>query len=291
MATEPLSPYHKGVIWVLISAFSFGFLGIFAKCAYNEGITLLTLLFLRFSFATLIMVLYTRLIHLRLALSKRNLCAVLALGGLFYAGQAFGFFQALRYLSVGVTSLILYTHIVFVTLIALYVLGEEITRKIVIALISALGGVFFIVYADGMEVSLTGVAFILASSIIYSVYITVSRLTVRNADPRVMGVYVMGSAAVTFFTVGLLTDSLAFPTTTAGLCFSLLIALIPTVIAIVTFFEGLRLVGASRASIISTIEPVVAVVFGFLLLGEVLSLSQILGGALILASVFILRRA
>ena len=245
---------------------------------------------MRFLLATIMMIVYTKSKRLDLAVSRQILVAVVALGGLFYAGQAFSFFQALRYLSVGITSLLLYTHIIFVTLIALYVLKEPITQKVLMALISAFLGVSFVVYSDTMETRLIGVAFILAASLIYTLYITVSRVTVRTADPRVMGVYVMGSAAVTFFTVGLFTETLEFSLTVRGLLLAILIALIPTVVAIVTFFEGLRTIGASRASIVSTVEPIVAVVCGFLFLGEVLSPFQLLGGMLILLSVFMLRK-
>jgi len=284
------SEYQKGVIWVLISAFSFGFLGIFVKFAYRENINSITLLFLRYLFASMIMFIYTKFKNLDLKLAKKDLAAVLALGGLCYSGQAFGFFQALHYLSVGVTTMILYTFPVFVTIMAIYFLKESITGKTIIALFSALIGVFLIVYSNGIEANLKGVAFVMASSFIYSIYITLSKITVKNVDPGAMGFYVMLSTAFTFFIVGTSTGNLQINLTLKIFLLSLLIALIPTVIAIVTFFKGLKLIGASRASIISTFEPLVAVMFGFLLLGETLSIVQIFGGIMILTSVLILKK-
>lgn len=284
------SEYQRGVIWVLISAFSFGFLGIFVKFAYRENINSITLLFLRYLFASMIMFIYTKFKDLDLKLAKKDLAAVLALGGLCYSGQAFGFFQALHYLSVGVTTLILYTFPVFVTIMAIYFLKESITGKTIIALLSALIGVFLIVYSNGIEANLKGVAFVMASSLIYSIYITLSKITVENVDPGAMGFYVMLSTAFTFFIVGTSTGNLQINLTLKIFLLSLLTALIPTVIAIVTFFKGLKLIGASRASIISTFEPLVAVMFGFLLLGETLSITQIFGGIMILTSVLILKK-
>ncbi|MEA1994231.1 MAG: DMT family transporter [Euryarchaeota archaeon] len=286
-----LSSYQKGVVWILISAFSFAFLGIFGKFAYRENINLITLLFLRFTFASTILFTYAKLKRLNMGIERKSLITVLFLGGICYSGQAFGYFQALHYLSVGVLTLILYTHLVFVAFIAAQFLDEKINRKLVAALLLALSGVGLIVYSNGgMEVNLTGLAFILAASLIYSVYITLSKLTVTSVDPRVMGVYVMFSAACAFFVIGSSTGELQFALTLRGLLFSVLIALIPTVIAIVTYFEGLKHVGASRASIISTFETVVAITFGFLLLGETLSLTQIGGGILIILSVLLLER-
>ena len=290
MAVEKLSTYQRGVIWVLVSAISFGFLGIFVKFAYRENINSITLLFLRYLFASVIMFAYIKFKHLDLKLAKKDLIAVLALGGLCYSGQAFGFFQALRYLSAGITTLILYTFPVFVTIIAVYFLKERITRKTIIALVSALMGVFLIVYSNEMEVNLKGVAFVMGSSFIYSIYITLSKITVKNVDPRTMGFYVMLSTALTFFVAGTSTGTLQINLTLKIFLLSLLIALIPTIIAIVTFFEGLKLIGASRASIISTFEPVITVTFGFLLLSEILSITQLFGGMMIIASVLILKK-
>lgn len=70
----------------------------------------------------------------------------------------------------------------------------------------------------------------------------------------------------------------------------LAIALLSTVLAILTFFAGLQRLGAARASMLSTLEPVVTVILAALLLGEHVGLTQALGGGLILAGVLWLTR-
>ena len=66
------------------------------------------------------------------------------------------------------------------------------------------------------------------------------------------------------------------------------IAVISTVAALSLFFAGLRLVGPTSASILSTAEPLTAVVLAFLVFGESLSAVQLAGGALVLAGVLVL---
>jgi len=61
-----------------------------------------------------------------------------------------------------------------------------------------------------------------------------------------------------------------------------MISLVSTSLAATAFFLGLKLVGPSRASILSTAELVISVVAAFVLFGEVLSGSQLFGGLLIL---------
>jgi drug/metabolite transporter (DMT)-like permease len=63
------------------------------------------------------------------------------------------------------------------------------------------------------------------------------------------------------------------------------IALFPTMVAISLFLASLPRIGAARASLLSTVEPVVTVLLAAALLGDRLSPVQIAGGALVLAAV------
>ena len=69
------------------------------------------------------------------------------------------------------------------------------------------------------------------------------------------------------------------------------IALVSTVAAITLFFAGLERVGPTRASTLSTIEPVCTVLLAALLLDERIAPIQLAGGALILGAVVLLARS
>jgi drug/metabolite transporter (DMT)-like permease len=79
-----------------------------------------------------------------------------------------------------------------------------------------------------------------------------------------------------------------YPTTSTGWIAIIAIALISTVVAFVTFFAGLKRIGPTTTSTLSTFEPIVAVVLAAIVLGETISPIQILGGILILAAVVLL---
>jgi drug/metabolite transporter (DMT)-like permease len=66
---------------------------------------------------------------------------------------------------------------------------------------------------------------------------------------------------------------------------------VSTVAAITWFFAGLKRVGPTRASTLSTVEPAVTVALAALMLDERIALVQLAGGALILAAVVLLARA
>ena len=64
--------------------------------------------------------------------------------------------------------------------------------------------------------------------------------------------------------------------------------MISTVAAVGLLFAGIRRVGPTSASILSTTEPVVTVLLAFLVFGESLGAVQLLGGALVLGAAVVL---
>jgi len=76
--------------------------------------------------------------------------------------------------------------------------------------------------------------------------------------------------------------------TAPGLGWLAAIAVVSTFAAIGLFFAGLRHVGSTTASIVSTAEPLTTVLLASVVLGESLDTVQLLGGALVLAGVVVL---
>ena len=80
------------------------------------------------------------------------------------------------------------------------------------------------------------------------------------------------------------------PVTPTGWVAVLAIALLCTVVAITAFFAGLSRLGAPDASTLPTLEPLATIVLAAVFLGERISFTQMLGGAIILAAVIVLAR-
>jgi drug/metabolite transporter (DMT)-like permease len=96
---------------------------------------------------------------------------------------------------------------------------------------------------------------------------------------------IMSGAGVAFAVIAGFQGELSLPRSTDGWLVVLALALIPTMIAISTFLAGLPLVGAARASLLSTWEPVVTVILAVLIFSDRFTLVQALGGVLILGAV------
>jgi len=102
---------------------------------------------------------------------------------------------------------------------------------------------------------------------------------------------IMSGAALAFCVLAALKHELALPRNSTGWAVGVGIALVPTMVAISLFLAGLPRVGAARAALLSTWEPVVTVVLAVVILGDRLSLLQVLGGVLVIVAVIVVQAA
>jgi drug/metabolite transporter (DMT)-like permease len=134
-----------------------------------------------------------------------------------------------------------------------------------------------------------GVAWGLAAAGIYSVYIIAGARFTKGLSPIFVSAVIISSAALVYLVWSAIAGELHLDLTWQAWLWTIAIALVCTVLAIVTFFAGLAKVGPSRAAIVSTLEPAVTVGLAALVLQESVSLEQLLGGALILSAVVLLQ--
>jgi drug/metabolite transporter (DMT)-like permease len=270
-----------------MSACGFGLMAIFAKEAYRAGLGVTSLLAARFVLAAAAFWAIAAVRGTALP-ARRLLLTCLALGAAGYAVQAGFFFTALEHLDASLTSLLLYTYPALVFCAAVALRREHFTPWKAGALVLASGGAALVLLGGGTGgLQATGVLLALAAAVTYTIYILVTDGIVARVDPFMMGALVTSGAAATFLVAGAAGGSLAF--TVGDWPWIAAIALVSTVLPIAAFMLGMRRVGASTASIVSTFEPVVTVTLAVALFGEGLGLVQVLGGVLVLAAVVALQ--
>jgi drug/metabolite transporter (DMT)-like permease len=275
-----------GVILILISAACFGAIAILARYSYASGADVFGMLIVRFSVATAALagIMWWRGTSFP-AMSR--VLALAAMGGIGYVGQSFTFFSALNHAQASLVALLLYLYPVFVTLLAAMFLKEPLTRTTLAALVLCSLGAGLTV--GGGEGSALGISLGIASAVIYSIYIVVGARLTRGVDPIASTTVICAASGLVYLVISAIRvnqgATIAFPGDAAGWMATVAIALVSTVAAILTFFAGLQKLGASRASMLSTIEPVITVALAAALLGERITMSQLFGGVLILAGV------
>lgn len=276
-----------GIILIAISAASFGTLAIFGRFAYEDGMDIFTVLFLRFglsaSFMTLILILRKEPFP-----RGRILAQLVGMGALGYVGQSFSYLTAIQYASAGLVALLLYLYPIFVAILSTIFLHERLTRVKIAALVIAFIGTILTVGPGGGQI--TGILLALSAALIYSIYIIVGTNVMKHVSAVQSSTVIFASAGAVY---GLLTlvNGATFPASYAGWMAVLGLIVISTIIPVVTFLAGLERIGPTNAAMLSTLEPVVTVLLAAWLFEETLLPIVLLGGGLILAAVVVLTRA
>ena len=276
-----------GVALVVGSACCFGTLGVFGKLAYRLGLTTPQLLSYRFALAALLLWLAAAITHQGLP-PRRSLLGLAIMGGAGYVGQSGSYFSALHFIPASTNALLLYTFPVVVTLLAALLFHESLGWMKLGAVGLAFLGTMLVVEAQLRAAAPIGIALGLGSAAFYSGYILYGSRLLPGLPPVSATAVIMTSAAAVWTAYASINGQLAVDWTIPRIVLIASFAVVGTTIPVLTFILGLRLVGPSRAAILSTFEPASTVLLAVIILGEIANPIQYAGGALILASVVLL---
>lgn len=282
---------------IVMSSAGFASLSILGKLAYRAGFTLTGMLALRFLGAALLLAL---LVGLRRrgtpAPGARQIPALLALGGLLYAGQSALFFGALQRLPASVIAFLLYTYPLYVALFDWLVNRRAPGPRELVALPLTLAGILLI--ADpgwlrpaGAPPSLDpgGVLMILASAGGYAAYILLSARASRGLPWTVSTLWVVLGTGISFSLAGLATGGWQMDLSPEAPWILLGMVLFSTVVGLGLFLAGLARVGPTPAALLATTEPLFTLLLAAWILGEGLGPLQALGCLAVLAAVLLLQ--
>jgi drug/metabolite transporter (DMT)-like permease len=280
-----------GTLLVLAAACGYALLPIFAKFAYRAGMQPFPLLVWRFIIAAgiiwLLWPLWRGRADLRV-LTRKDIFLLLGLGALF-AFVALMAFIGLQKVPAAVFSPLFYTYPALTALLAMF-LGERLPATAWIAVALAVLGSALTALTAGQGLDIANpfdLIYPLLTALSYAIYLNIVGKRTAHIPGLVSGVMsITGSLLVllvgSVFIQAPLPDSPGAWLPTAG------IAVLSTNFSVVAMFAGIALIGAPRAAILSTFEPLLVVLMATLLLGETLGLPQIAGGLLIVISVVIL---
>lgn len=283
---------REGALLLLLSAAGYACLPILAKWAYAAGLAAIDLVTWRFILATPLIWLLLfatrgpRAGGSRSAPTRRRALFVM---GFLFACLALTAFTALTMIPSSTYTVLLYTYPALVTLFSFF-WGERLSGRGWVALGLTMLGVALTVpdWRAGLSAG-PGLALALLNATLYAVYIVLTGRLLQGQKAMAQASAWTITGALCLLGLLALWRGLAWPVGLAAWGSILALATISTVLPIFTFYAGMQRVGAARASIISTVEPLITLLLAMLLLGEVMGPRQWLGGALILSSVILLQ--
>jgi drug/metabolite transporter (DMT)-like permease len=276
---------------VLASATGFGSLAILAKLGYAQGLGSEQSLAFRFLLAAIGMVTLAFLLGQNpLRLERKRLLLLLAMGGFGYCAQSLTYFIALRSLPASLVVLIAYIYPSLVVAAGWLFLHRSVSTKHLVALAASFVGLLMLVGGAHFQLA-WALVLAVASPVIYTAYILVGERVMGSVPALAASAVIITGAAIAFCVLAAIGNELALPRTAGGWAVVIGLAVFPTMLAISLFLAGLPRVGASRAALLSTWEPVVTVALAVIVLGDRLSLVQVLGGVLVLVAVIVVQGA
>jgi drug/metabolite transporter (DMT)-like permease len=303
---RPYGRERLGYLMVAVAAALFAVNGTVSKVVLGSGLSSLELTQIRSTGAAAGLLVFLLLFaRSRLRVGRRELAFLVLFGVTGVAFVQWLYFVAIDHLPVGIALLIQFLAPLFVALFARFVYHERIRRRIWVALVFCIAGLAVIIEVwSGVAFSTIGITAALAASFALTAYILMAERERRHRDPVSLSFYGFLFAGIFWAVVQPLWQ---FPWEVLGDTVSLqgnleehtapvwlLVAFVVVVGTMITFSlltGALRHIPATRASIIATLEPVIATVVAWLWLGETFGAAQLVGGAVVLAGIFLAQTA
>jgi len=292
--------YYLGITFVIIGTIAFSAKAVMIKLsyAYCAAVDPISLMMLRMVMALpffLLVAFWTNRNTNHEPLFGKDWVAICCLGVLGYYMASLLDFKGLQYISAGLERLILFLYPTFVVLLSAIFLKRRINRSEILALMLSYAGIMFVILGtinvDSSNV-ITGGLLIAGSALSFALFMMGSGEMIKRIGSTRFTAYVMTVSCIVTILHYVIAHDLVlpdFPKQVYGL--ALMLAIISTVIPAFLMNAGIRRVGASSASIMSSIGPVSTLILACFLLGEVISNVQIIGTSIVIVSVYLLGRS
>lgn len=277
---------------VLLAGMLWGSMGIFVRRYNAEGLDSLQIVGIRAIGTTLLLFLYLMAFRRKLLqIHLKDLWCFLGTGLCSIVFFNYCYFKTIVLTDLSVAAVLLYTAPSMVMVMSAFLFKEHFNLKKGFALVLAFAGCVFVTGIIGSQVTLSAAGIItgLGSGLGYALYSIFSRYALeRGYSSLTISFYtfLIASIGVLPFLGGNEVAAIVF----AGygnVLFTVAFALVSTVLPYFVYTWGLQYVENGTASILASVEPVVATIIGVVLFGESLSGMELIGIVLVLASIVI----
>lgn len=267
---------------------SYGMNPLFAKHLLGEGISVSTILFLRYAIAAVMMYGWILFRKERVAVSWKE-AGWLVLLGLLFGTSSLTLFNSYLYIPTGLATTLIYLYPVFVALTMVF-LKEYPDLKTWVAIFSTFAGVALLSVPGGMvNLRWEGIALATIGALVYAWYLVIvySTKAVRNVSNHVLTFYALLVGAVGFASIQLCSGRRLLPASVDGLDLLCIfgLAVVTTQLSLLTLAISTRLIGATKTSVLGVFEPLTAIMIGTVIFGEPFTPRIAVGIAICIAAI------
>lgn len=274
----------------MVSSCTFGMIPLFSLPAIHTGMGTASVVFYRFAFGSLFMLMLTLMHKENLTVSLAEFARLSVLAVLNIASAVF-LIEGFNHLPSGVATTLQFSYPIFTALIMMAFFHEKSCAKVWIAIALAVGGVAMLsgFAGDDSNLSMLGIAIELVAGLSYALYlVAVPMLKLDSMDSSKLTFYVFIISTAMVLCYDLPTGLLQTPANGDVWLSLTMLALVTTALSNYSLVVALRLIGSTVTAILGALEPLTAMIFGITIYNEPITMSIGIGFAMIVAAVIIL---
>jgi len=292
----PESSVRRGTILILIAVLFWGGSASLAKFLFTTRFDTLIVVQSRSSLSFLLLFLYflakDRSVF---KIDRKDLGALILAGVIGIAVTNFSYYYTVGEATVATAILVQYTAPVLVMVYAVAVSKDEVLNgvKVIALALSLLGCYLAVSGGEWSSIQLRGWSIVsgITSSLSYAFMLLISKYLLRKYSVWTMLVYAFGFSTLFWLFINSPWDIADKGYSMNDWGILLMFALVSILIPHSLFASGLKLLDASTVGIVTTMEPVVAIIIAYFALGESLGQIQVLGGVAVVSAVVLIQLA
>ena len=282
---------NKYAACVIAAGTLWGFMGFFRRTLDTMGISAISCISIRCVFAAALFGLIILATN-RSAFRVRLKDAWIFIGSGIIALLVFGvcYFKAMDYMSLSAAAILLYTAPCFVILFSALLFGEKLTGQKLAAMVLAFAGCCLVSgIGSGTTITPIGLALGLTSGVCYALYSIFGRFALnRGYSSLTINFYACLLAAIGATIIGGTEYIDIITQSPSNLGFAFATGLVTCFLPYLLYTYGLNGLENGKASIMASIEPVVATIVGVVIYSEALTPMSAAGILLVLSAIVLL---
>ena len=277
-----------GYLAGFIAGVSYGTNPLFAKPLLESGVPVLVMLFFRYGISAAILAVWMLAKREQFRV-KGNEIALLALLGILFACSSLFLFFSYEFIPSGLATTLVYLYPVFVALIMVFLRFYP-SWQTWLSIIATFGGILLLSSPSaGASIRIPGIILAVASALSYAFYLVIVNRSkrIKNVSEHTLTLYALLTGAFLFAAIralqgGGITEGISTAADWGNLVG---LAIVPTMISLLTLAVSSRYIGPTKTSILGVFEPLTAILIGTLLFGEPLTFKMGIGIALCVGAV------
>ncbi len=268
----------------IASAVIYGLMPLMATYIYKEGVNSMTLVALRNILALPVLAVIALKKDKTLEIPKKALPGIFWIGIMGMSITPLLLLSSYVFIDSSAATVIHFIYPAFVVVGGIIFLREKATVAGMLSLVLCVGGIALFYDPNG-GLNPIGAVLSLVSGLTMAVYVLLlSSFKYKEIPAATFSFYVSAVGGIVTLLICIISGNLALPNSLFGWGLCILFALSVTVGAVLLYQQSVFIIGGSRASILSALEPITGVVVGIFVLGDDSSIFKIVGSILVISA-------